>query len=90
MTRSKPRSRKLSRRALKPSFVRSSLHFHLKPFDIERFLELATTMHELDRDKTKLASDPQNLNVIFKEMIQMCLWYVLRPATLPDPYWHCF
>ncbi|EPS95492.1 hypothetical protein FOMPIDRAFT_1132343 [Fomitopsis schrenkii] len=37
--------------------------------------QLATTMHELDRDKTKLASDPQNLNVIFKEMIQMCLWY---------------
>ncbi|KAI0729122.1 hypothetical protein C8Q72DRAFT_830244 [Fomitopsis betulina] len=35
---------------------------------------LATTMHELDRDKAKLISDPQNLNVIFKEMIQMCLW----------------
>ncbi|TFY63917.1 hypothetical protein EVJ58_g2950 [Rhodofomes roseus] len=31
-------------------------------------------MHQLEGEKEKLASDPQNLNVIFKEMIQMCLW----------------
>lgn len=35
---------------------------------------LATTMHELERDKAALASHPDNLKVIFKEMIQMCLW----------------
>ena len=40
------------------------------------YTELATTMHELERDKASLASDPENLKVIFKEMIQMCLWYV--------------
>ncbi len=32
-------------------------------------------MHELEGDKDSLASDPDNLKVIFKEMIQMCLWY---------------
>ncbi len=37
---------------------------------------LATTMHELERDKAALASHPDNLKVIFKEMIQMCLWCV--------------
>ncbi|KAI0351611.1 DUF89 domain-containing protein [Trametes cingulata] len=36
--------------------------------------QLATTMHELEEDKETLASDPDNLKVIFKEMIQMCLW----------------
>ncbi|KAI0632878.1 DUF89 domain-containing protein [Trametes polyzona] len=36
--------------------------------------QLATTMHELEQDKETLASDPDNLKVIFKEMIQMCLW----------------
>ncbi|OSD03671.1 DUF89-domain-containing protein [Trametes coccinea BRFM310] len=36
--------------------------------------QLATTMHELEQDKETLASDPENLKVIFKEMIQMCLW----------------
>ncbi|KAI9068826.1 DUF89 domain-containing protein [Trametes sanguinea] len=36
--------------------------------------QLATTMHELEQDKKTLASDPENLKVIFKEMIQMCLW----------------
>ncbi|OCH91307.1 DUF89 domain-containing protein [Obba rivulosa] len=36
--------------------------------------QLATTMHELEADKEKLASDPDALNIIFQEMIQMCLW----------------
>ena len=35
-------------------------------------------MHELERDKDTLTSDPDNLKVIFKEMIQMCLWYDRR------------
>ncbi|KAI0776814.1 hypothetical protein BD413DRAFT_610398 [Trametes elegans] len=36
--------------------------------------QLATTMHELEKDKEMLHSDPENLKVIFKEMVQMCLW----------------
>ncbi|CDO75454.1 hypothetical protein BN946_scf184823.g8 [Trametes cinnabarina] len=36
--------------------------------------QLATTMHELEQDKETLESDPDNSKVIFKEMIQMCLW----------------
>ncbi|KAH9893939.1 DUF89 domain-containing protein [Cubamyces lactineus] len=36
--------------------------------------QLATTMHELEADEHTLASNPDNLKVIFKEMIQMCLW----------------
>jgi len=31
-------------------------------------------MHDLEAEKDRLASDPDALNVIFKEMIQMCLW----------------
>lgn len=38
-------------------------------------LELATTMHELEAEKSALISDPDKLIVIFREMIQMCLWY---------------
>ena len=51
-------------------------------------VELATTMHELERDNDTLASDPDNLKVIFKEMIQMCLWYVSGRAPLSDCYSH--
>ncbi|KAA1475715.1 DUF89 domain-containing protein [Dentipellis sp. KUC8613] len=36
--------------------------------------QLATTMHELEEDKVEFESDPDKLEVIFKEMIQMCLW----------------
>ncbi|KAH9948501.1 DUF89 domain-containing protein [Amylocystis lapponica] len=36
--------------------------------------QLATTMHELERDKASFASDPDSLGVLFREMIQMCLW----------------
>lgn len=35
-------------------------------------------MHELEDDKSALMSDPDKLIVIFREMIQMCLWYVCR------------
>lgn len=37
--------------------------------------ELATTMHELEAEKSALISDPDKLVIIFREMIQMCLWY---------------
>lgn len=31
-------------------------------------------MHELEKDKDSLAANPENLKVIFKEMVEMCLW----------------
>lgn len=37
-------------------------------------LELATTMHELEVEKKTVSDDPEKLAVLFKEMIQMCLW----------------
>jgi hypothetical protein len=36
--------------------------------------EIATTMHELEAGKVSLVDDPEKLGVLFKEMIQMCLW----------------
>ncbi|KIP06641.1 hypothetical protein PHLGIDRAFT_514562, partial [Phlebiopsis gigantea 11061_1 CR5-6] len=43
--------------------------------------QLATTMHELEAEKESLQSDPTKLAVLFKEMIQMCLWYDLSLLT---------
>jgi hypothetical protein len=37
-------------------------------------IEIATTIHELEGQKTMLESDSEKLEVLFKEMIQMCLW----------------
>ncbi|KAI6134374.1 DUF89 domain-containing protein [Pisolithus croceorrhizus] len=36
--------------------------------------QIATTMHELETEKDKLVDDPDKLSVLFKEMVQMCLW----------------
>ncbi|KAG1774711.1 hypothetical protein EV702DRAFT_1122165 [Suillus placidus] len=36
--------------------------------------QIATTLHELESEKVKLQGDPDKLEVLFKEMIQMCLW----------------
>jgi damage-control phosphatase, subfamily III len=33
-------------------------------------------MHELQDQKATVESDPDKLEVLFKEMIQMCLWCV--------------
>ena len=33
-------------------------------------------MHELESEKHKLIEDPDKLSVLFKEMMQMCLWCV--------------
>ena len=48
---------------------------------IELLSEIATMMHELDvssKDANKNEySNPDELEVLFKEMIQMCLWHVL-------------
>lgn len=39
-------------------------------------IELATTLYEVGEEKNTLESDPDKLGVLFKEMVQMCLWYV--------------
>lgn len=36
--------------------------------------EIATSVHELEREKERLRSNPDKLLVLFREMIQMCLW----------------
>ncbi|GJE89042.1 protein-glutamate O-methyltransferase family protein [Phanerochaete sordida] len=36
--------------------------------------QLATTIHDLEVEKDILRNDPEKLAVLFKEMIQMCLW----------------
>jgi damage-control phosphatase, subfamily III len=36
--------------------------------------ELATTLQEVGEEKSALESDPEKLGVLFKEMVQMCLW----------------
>lgn len=33
-------------------------------------------MHELESEKAKFEGDPDKLEVLFKEMIQICLWLV--------------
>ena len=40
------------------------------------FSEIATSIRELEHEKGKLAQDDANFKIIFREMIQMCLWYV--------------
>ncbi|KAJ6476204.1 DUF89 domain-containing protein [Mycena sanguinolenta] len=36
--------------------------------------QIGTTMHELHEEHAKLESDSEKLGVLFKEMLQMCLW----------------
>ncbi|KAH6909443.1 DUF89 domain-containing protein [Coprinopsis sp. MPI-PUGE-AT-0042] len=36
--------------------------------------KLATTVHEVEKSKAAFEQDPSKIEVIFKEMIQMCLW----------------
>ncbi|KAH8094465.1 DUF89 domain-containing protein [Cristinia sonorae] len=36
--------------------------------------QLAKVMHDLEGEKAELSADPDKLLVIFREMIQMCLW----------------
>ncbi|KAN0080028.1 Protein of unknown function DUF89 domain containing protein [Tylopilus felleus] len=47
--------------------------------------QIATSMHELAREKEKLRSDPDKLVVLFQEMIQMCLWQDLSLLTHLTP-----
>ena len=32
-------------------------------------------MHDLEAERDALINDPEKLGVLFKEMVQMCLWY---------------
>ncbi|KAI0668847.1 DUF89 domain-containing protein [Trametes maxima] len=71
-------------RLIRSFFVQTKLWKDYDPFLVQKeatfqksskaIYQLATTMHELEKDKATLATDPDNLKVIFKEMIQMCLW----------------
>ncbi|KZP30085.1 DUF89 domain-containing protein [Athelia psychrophila] len=36
--------------------------------------KIATTMHELEDQKDALVGDPDKLQILFKEMVQICLW----------------
>jgi hypothetical protein len=45
------------------------------PLIITDHAGLATTMHGVEKDKKAYKSDPQKLGILFKEMIQICLWY---------------
>ncbi|KAL4077466.1 hypothetical protein J3A83DRAFT_4087210 [Scleroderma citrinum] len=47
--------------------------------------QIATTMHELESEKEKLIEDPDKLFVLFKEMVQMCLWCDLSLLTHLTP-----
>jgi len=50
--------------------------------------EIASSVYELDAVKDELKSDPQKLEVLFTEMIQMCLWYCINylRLSLTDGY----
>ena len=37
-------------------------------------VELAATLAELESEKDTVSNDPQKLQVLFREMTQMCLW----------------
>jgi hypothetical protein len=41
-------------------------------------------MHEIEKEKDVYAADPAKLEVLFKEMIQICLWSVYTgPLSRP-------
>jgi len=72
---------RLSRRAATESTVRSSSD-HAGIHALTPGAELASSMHEIEIEKDKIKSDPVKLSVLFKEMIQMCLWYVPTSALI--------
>ncbi|KAH9019181.1 hypothetical protein EDB85DRAFT_2075854 [Lactarius pseudohatsudake] len=46
--------------------------------------KLAATLAELESEKDIVANDPQKLQVLFREMAQMCLWCLLTNMTPED------
>ncbi|ETW85861.1 hypothetical protein HETIRDRAFT_309837 [Heterobasidion irregulare TC 32-1] len=65
-------------RAFDPFYAQKEATFQASGTAIH---QLATTMHELEEEKSALESDPDKLQVLFKEMIQMCLWCDLSLLT---------
>ena len=62
---------------VQPCTVRAPVH--LKKFVVIEgikyfYAELAATLAELESEKDIVANDPQKLQVLFREMTQMCLW----------------
>ena len=39
-------------------------------------LALANSLHELEAQKKDLEDEPEKIEVLFREMIQMSLWFV--------------
>ena len=76
MTRSSLRNMQYCKGVAKPSIVRPSIDPSWPSLShIAFFLqEVTTTFHELDGQKDALENDPEKLEVLFKEMIQMSLW----------------
>jgi hypothetical protein len=37
-------------------------------------LEIASSAYELEREKHVYENDPEKIQVLLKEMLQMCLW----------------
>ncbi|KAF8630307.1 hypothetical protein AX15_003000 [Amanita polypyramis BW_CC] len=37
-------------------------------------LQIATTMHEMEIGKDAIDADPDKIGILFREMVQMCLW----------------
>lgn len=72
-----PRKQTLSSSLAKRSTVRCLAHDFVALIKYWCSPEIATTMQELQQEHVKLESDPEKLGVLFKEMIQMCLWFVL-------------
>ncbi|KAJ7147366.1 DUF89 domain-containing protein [Mycena filopes] len=71
-------------RLLRSFFVQTTQWSQFDPFAAQKaetfkqsgkaIYQIATTMQELQEEHAKLESDPEKLGILFKEMIQMCLW----------------
>ncbi|KAJ6542625.1 hypothetical protein B0H19DRAFT_1171131 [Mycena capillaripes] len=71
-------------RLLRSFFVQTTQWSSFDPFSSQKaetfqqsgkaIYQIATTMYELQEEHVKLKSDADKLGVLFREMIQMCLW----------------
>ncbi|KAJ7468594.1 DUF89 domain-containing protein [Mycena latifolia] len=78
-------------RLLRSFFVQTTQLSSFDPFSSQKadtfkqsgkaIYQIATTMQEIQGEHAKLESDPVKLGVLFKEMIQMCLWLDLSLLT---------
>ncbi|KAJ7221720.1 DUF89 domain-containing protein [Mycena pura] len=71
-------------RLLRSYFLQTTQWYSFDPFSSQKtetfkqsgkaIYQIAASMQELNDEHAKVESDPANLGVLFKEMIQMCLW----------------